>query len=242
MSDLRTNHQVTQVSQREVQGSADKKKLSPPVVANDPNLQRIVEKIYNDINEINQSVNQSMAANVDHTGKVGDIRIVPDPADPKNQILQGKGAYGWAQFGESRKTIYKGKIPAENKHSKPDYDSGWIAIEKGNNTTTYDIIHSLGSQILSSSVLFKFTGTASDTDYSGTGATNCNVNHVFLLSENTSQDSTKFVQLCAVDKNKVTVSTGNDGLFYIDNFINSNSITVLKGSIRVFLYKIPLGK
>ena len=47
MPDLRTNHQVTQVSQREVQGSADKKKLSPPVVANDPNLQRIVEKIYN---------------------------------------------------------------------------------------------------------------------------------------------------------------------------------------------------
>jgi hypothetical protein len=238
----------TLVTLRSSTGDSAIKKLSPPVVTGDPDLQRIVEKIYDDINTINISVNQSMAANTDHKGKQGDIRIVPDPEDPEKQLLQGFGTNGWSNFGESNKTIFRGKLPAENLHSKPDYDSGWIAVTASALADLYIIEHNLNTKMLRINVFFRFTGANSGTDYDGNG-TNVRTSDVHFVGDSvkaheySNGDGTEMgFGIIATTDNNISIWTANDYLFTIDNFMSTAHTDVIKGEMRLFLHKIPLGK
>ena len=233
----RNNHQRTVITQRDIQGEATKLKLTPPVIPNDEYLQRIVNRIYDDINSINKSVNQKMAANTDYSGKVGDIRIVPDPENPKNQLLQGRGANGWAQFGSSKDVVYKGKVPKD----KP-YDSGWFAIAAGNPSTAITLTHNLDTKVFKVDVLFKFDGTTGS-DIGGEAA-NVNVDDIHYLNlpnvQGYGSGEDVGFGIVANSKTQIKVWTANGGLFYIDNYLNASNTLAKSGEMRIILTKIPL--
>tara|TARA_R110000824_G_scaffold97019_3_gene231875 strand:- start:293 stop:547 length:255 start_codon:yes stop_codon:yes gene_type:complete len=71
------------------------KKKNPPKV-NDIDTSRAIQSIYDDINDIINSVNNmSSSKNVATTGgKLGDIRVV---SDGNNYSIQGKTKEGWAK-------------------------------------------------------------------------------------------------------------------------------------------------
>tara|TARA_Y100001973_G_C5117366_1_gene290894 strand:- start:80 stop:841 length:762 start_codon:yes stop_codon:yes gene_type:complete len=241
--------QKTMVTLRSISGDDTKRKLSPPIVTGDPDLQRIVEKIYDDINEINGSVNQQMASNTDYTGKQGDIRVVSDPEDPKKQLLQGFGLNGWANFAESNKTIFRGKISDENKHSSPDYDSGWFNVSAAMTAKTLN--HNLKTNFFKMNVFFRFTGEAENVDYENAGETQDgsdnvrtgDVHHLNLPNiYNYSSHSASGFGIVSKTTDTVDVWVGNNGVFGIDNYMSGDSVVVKKGQMRIILHKIPLGK
>tara|TARA_R110002020_G_scaffold128392_4_gene287782 strand:+ start:17078 stop:17797 length:720 start_codon:yes stop_codon:yes gene_type:complete len=233
--------QITTVTTRETQGQEEKLKLRPPIVSGDSDLERIVNHIYDDINRLNQSVNQKMAANTDHTGKIGDIRCVPDPAKPENQLLQAFGGNGWTQFGESTAVVHNGKVPVEDKHSKPDFDSGWMSIEAGGGLSSYAVRHNLDTKILSFVVMFRFTGDSDGTDFDG-GSANVDTDDVHYPLYANGFSDVQMLQLACHDRKAATICVGNTYLFTIDNYLSGDACKVIKGEIRVFCYKIPLGK
>lgn len=237
------NNQSTEVNLRSASGESSELKLSPPVVTSDPNLQRIVEKIYEDINKINNAVNLKKASSAEHKGKQGDIRIIPDASNPKIQHLQGFGSNGWTQFASSDNTTYKGIAPPEALHSKPDYDSGWVAIAKTDSLKTF--VHNLGTKYFRIVALFKFTGNDSGDDYNG-HLSNVSLSDIHYLNSgnqtfgSTSIDDVGF-GISTRENNKIRFWTGDNGIFYIDNNGTTTPTVALQGSIRLFLHKIPLG-
>jgi|5_EtaG_2_1085323.scaffolds.fasta_scaffold129717_2 hypothetical protein len=71
-------------------------KKRPPVLLDQPELSRAIEQIYDNLNEIIDSINSSAVSEDknEYTGKVGDIRI-NKRADSTYEI-QGKTKEGWA--------------------------------------------------------------------------------------------------------------------------------------------------
>lgn len=65
----------------------------------DPELNRALSKVYDDINEIVESVNQSDTTEEKkgNEGKSGDIRIVKDPKDATKYYLEARTEEGWIQ-------------------------------------------------------------------------------------------------------------------------------------------------
>lgn len=237
------NNQRTIVNLRNQSGESDVLKLSPPIAASDANLQRIIDKIYDDLNVINNAVNQKKAANVEHKGKQGDIRIVPDPSDPRIQHLQGFGTNGWTQFATSSNTTYKGAVSSEFNHSKPDYDSGWKDITKD---TKKDFIHNLNTRYFRILLLFRFTGTVLDTDYKG-NEDNVRTSDIHYLNTGAQTFGTSGVDdigfgVVSIDGKKLRLWTGDNGIFYIINNEDTVQTVALQGDVRLFLHKIPLGK
>lgn len=152
-----TGRKVSQdITNRDLQGSEDLAKLSAPIIANDSNLQRIISQIYDELNKLNAAVNQNKAANRDHTGKEGDIRVVDHPEKQGVSVLQGYSKNGWMQFGESGTVVHQGKLPEEVYDESqrpllvtPDFDSGWKYLvhtdAKVNEDPPMQILHNLGT-------------------------------------------------------------------------------------------------
>lgn len=65
---------------------------------NDTNLQRVVDKIYDDINELINAVNNkdTVVGKNEFTGKEGDIRVVKSN-DGSSYEIQGRTSEGWAK-------------------------------------------------------------------------------------------------------------------------------------------------
>ena len=61
--------------------------LKPPRYSNDPNMDRVLKQIYDDLNMIINSVN-SFNNQKEHQGKLGDIRVT-------DKGLQFKNKSGW---------------------------------------------------------------------------------------------------------------------------------------------------
>ena len=68
-------------------------------VVQDPQLSRIISKVYDDINEIINAVNQgdTSVRKATSEGKSGDIRIVKDSQTPPNYYIEAKTDEGWIQ-------------------------------------------------------------------------------------------------------------------------------------------------
>jgi len=65
---------------------------------NDNNLQRVVDKIYDDLNELISAVNSkdTVADKEESSGKEGDIRVVRSK-DGTAYEIQGRTSEGWAK-------------------------------------------------------------------------------------------------------------------------------------------------
>tara|TARA_R100000664_G_C2747195_1_gene134767 strand:- start:492 stop:743 length:252 start_codon:yes stop_codon:yes gene_type:complete len=65
---------------------------------NDNNLQRVVDKIYDDLNELISAVNnrETIIDKEESSGKEGDIRIVRSNSGTSYEI-QGRTSEGWAK-------------------------------------------------------------------------------------------------------------------------------------------------
>jgi len=64
---------------------------------NDTNLQRVVDRIYDDLNELIDAVNSKNTVLVsdESTGKEGDIRVIRS-SDGDSYKIQGRTSEGWA--------------------------------------------------------------------------------------------------------------------------------------------------
>ena len=72
------------------------KKKAPNMRALDPNLIRVINTIYDDINSIIDSVNTQVKENrKEYLGKVGDIRVLKDNTSNTYKI-QARTEDGWA--------------------------------------------------------------------------------------------------------------------------------------------------
>jgi len=83
----------------------EKSSLKAPKVS-DNEVQRAIEKIYEDLNELKDATNKSdISSNEDYEGKVGDIKIVK--TNTNSYQLHVKGQEGWvsAKTG-GEETIY----------------------------------------------------------------------------------------------------------------------------------------
>ena len=71
------------------------KKRAPHVSAE--NLERVLAQVYDDINEVIDSVNQgsTVEEKKTHQGKSGDVRVVKDP--DKKYYLEVKSDEGWVR-------------------------------------------------------------------------------------------------------------------------------------------------
>ena len=65
---------------------------------NENNAQRVVDKIYDDLNELIDAVNnrETIMDNEEFSGKEGDIRVVRAPNGTSYEI-QGRTSEGWAK-------------------------------------------------------------------------------------------------------------------------------------------------
>ncbi len=65
---------------------------------NDNNLQRVVDRIYDDLNELIDAVNnrETRTAKEEFSGKEGDIRVVKSN-DGTAYEIQGRTSEGWAK-------------------------------------------------------------------------------------------------------------------------------------------------
>ena len=83
----------------------EKSSLTAPKVSNNE-VQRAIEKIYEDLNELKDATNKSdISSSQDYEGKVGDIKLVKTSND--SYELHIKGQEGWvsAKTGE-QETAY----------------------------------------------------------------------------------------------------------------------------------------
>ena len=238
--------QVTQTAQREIQGQESKLKLRPPIITGDNELQRIIEHIYDDINRLNQSVNQSMAANTDHTGKTGDVRCVQDPADPEKSLLQARGINGWHQFGEATQTAFRGQVTKDGKNLKPDYDSGWKDFHAGsypNNNVSATFAHNLGTQFLQIALFIKNvdvnTGDGSQISSGDVWPVSFNWSSGYMDDESETESG---IFLVSKTKNLMSAHAANNVIFHIDNIRSDSNAGITQAAIRAFMWKIPLGK
>lgn len=64
---------------------------------NDNNMQRVIDKIYDDLNELIDAVNTRRTINTaeESSGKEGDIRVVKS-SDGTAYKIQGRTSEGWA--------------------------------------------------------------------------------------------------------------------------------------------------
>lgn len=67
------------------------KKKAMPV--RDPQLSRVVAKIYDDLNELITAINSLSKEHRDDTGKPGDMRFAKD--SDGNYYIEGRGDDGW---------------------------------------------------------------------------------------------------------------------------------------------------
>ena len=72
------------------------KKRAPHVSAD--NLERVLSQVYDDLNEVIDSVNQSSSVEEKKTyaGKTGDMRVIQDQGD-KKYYLEMKSDDGWVR-------------------------------------------------------------------------------------------------------------------------------------------------
>jgi len=72
------------------------KKRAPHISAD--NLERVLSQVYDDLNEVIDSVNQGSSVEEKKTyeGKSGDMRVIQDQSD-KNYYLEIKSSDGWAR-------------------------------------------------------------------------------------------------------------------------------------------------
>jgi len=72
---------------------------------NDTNLQRVIDKIYDDLNELISAVNSkdTVTDKEESSGKEGDIRVVKSN-DGTAYEIQGRTSEGWAKTSLTLKT------------------------------------------------------------------------------------------------------------------------------------------
>ena len=72
---------------------------------NDTNLQRVIDKIYDDLNELISAVNSkdTVTDKKESSGKEGDIRVVRSN-DGASYEIQGRTSEGWAKTSLTLKT------------------------------------------------------------------------------------------------------------------------------------------
>lgn len=72
---------------------------------NDTNLQRVIDKIYDDLNELISAVNSkdTVTDKEESSGKEGDIRVVRSN-DGASYEIQGRTSEGWAKTSLTLKT------------------------------------------------------------------------------------------------------------------------------------------
>ena len=115
----------------------------------------------------------------------------------------------------------------------PDYDSGWVWIEKqaavGNK---YELTHNLNSKMLLSHAYFKFADDAAV----GPGAV-FNITSCFI--EEGTDDTT--LSLYMKTNDILEVATGNEHVFLHDNTSLSDDMIVAdEGWFRIFLWKLDV--
>ena len=73
------------------------KKRAPHISAD--NLERVLAQVYDDLNEVIDSVNQSSSVEEKKTyaGKTGDMRVVQDQGDEEGYYLEMKSDDGWVR-------------------------------------------------------------------------------------------------------------------------------------------------
>lgn len=71
-------------------------KKRAPVIPGSPDVERAFSQLYDDLNEVINSVNQGNTTDVKETkdGKSGDIRLIKDSKDDK-YYLEAKSDEGW---------------------------------------------------------------------------------------------------------------------------------------------------
>ena len=69
----------------------------PPASANKDNISRVIQQVYDDINDLVNGVNNEFSDFDDSRGMVGNIRI--KKIDNKQYRLEAKTSDGWASIG-----------------------------------------------------------------------------------------------------------------------------------------------
>lgn len=114
--------------------------------------------------------------------------------------------------------------------SNPDYDSGWVTVTNGNNTTHYDFTHNLHTKILLTQCYLKDT-TNSDRIF--------NVSTQFMDTIYGGDDiSLSFYHETI---NNIAVCTGNDYIFSYDNTPHSaTGVRLASADIRILAWKLSV--
>ena len=180
----------------------EKSSLSAPKV-NDPDVQRAIEKIYEDLNKLKDGTNKSTGTDTEeYEGDPGDIRIIK--TSEKLYNLEAKGEEGWVtpKIGEdvikwhpigSRKKYEPAKISEDGEVEEPpeavtadnienftsnfltnidpDYDSGWVDVNRTNSSRSFRFDHDLDFETDSPRIIQWFARDSYG-DYGGNPATN----------------------------------------------------------------------
>jgi hypothetical protein len=109
-------------------GVKDKSQLSAPTVS-DPDVQRAIEKIYEDLNILKDSTNIEVGTDSrESEGKPGNIRLV-----------QESGKYAVTEEGLDARLEEYVKWSAKTEFLAPDYDSGWISVDNHRTQGTHNL-------------------------------------------------------------------------------------------------------
>ena len=110
----------------------------------------------------------------------------------------------------------------------PDYDSGWVTVTNGNNTTHYDFTHNLHTKILLTQCYLKDT-TNSDRIF--------NVSTQFVDTIYSGDDISLSFYHETVDN--IAVCTGNDYIFCYDNTpYSATGVRLASADIRILAWKL----